>query len=317
LAQASKPSDRSSPLALSSPHMMNGHWRMSSLHCWLLALEWFGGGAAACSIDPAIYVRLFENNMPMFQEIARLVQEAGAESVLDLGTGPGEPSTLIAKAMPKTKVIATDVQPVMIEKAKVRAHGLPNVEFGVASADDLSGYGSASVDAVTMCYVLMFVPDRARSLREVARVLKPRGRAYIAVWKRLGFMEVIQQALEALTGSAPPTPAVNPMALSGERAVEELVAATPGVTVKFETMLTYSFKLGDAASACDSAMIIAGPAISKLVADGKANAKEEYCKILIELLETSGGMSASGEYEVLENTAQLLVMEKARTQSEL
>eukprot|EP00446_Apocalathium_sp_SHHI-4_P005921 CAMPEP_0177195300 /NCGR_PEP_ID=MMETSP0367-20130122/23444_1 /TAXON_ID=447022 ORGANISM="Scrippsiella hangoei-like, Strain SHHI-4" /NCGR_SAMPLE_ID=MMETSP0367 /ASSEMBLY_ACC=CAM_ASM_000362 /LENGTH=42 /DNA_ID= /DNA_START= /DNA_END= /DNA_ORIENTATION= len=42
---------------------MNGHWRMSPLHCWLLALAWFGVGAptaAACSIDPAIYVRLFE-----------------------------------------------------------------------------------------------------------------------------------------------------------------------------------------------------------------------------------------------------------------
>ena len=46
---------------------------------------------------------------------------AGAKDILDLGTGPGQPSLLIAKTLPSARVHATDVQEGMIKKAQKRA----------------------------------------------------------------------------------------------------------------------------------------------------------------------------------------------------
>lgn len=292
--------------------MQNARWIVATL--WL---TFASSIVAQCAIDPAVYVRLFENNMPMFKEMTRRVQESGATTVLDLGTGPGEPSTLMAKAMPNIHVTSTDVQAGMIEKAKQRAAGLPNIDFAVTSADDLSAFPASSFGALTMCYVLMFVPDRAKSIAEITRVLEPKGQAYIAVWKKLAFMKQMQDALEELMDAVPPSFPVNPMALSAENAVEDLVAATTGVHVVSTDLISYSFALGDAKAACESAMILTASAIKLLEDDGNANAKEEYCAIFVRRLKDSGSQKADGTFEIDGNTAQLLVLQKSAESAEL
>lgn len=281
-----------------------------SLHClWSLV--------RGQTIDPAIYAKVFENNMPMFEEITKLVVESGAKAVLDLGTGPGEPATLIAKALPGAKVVATDFQEGMLDKAKSRGAGLSNIEYKVASADDLSAFGDSSMDAVTANYVLMFVPDREKAIREIARVLTPGGRAYIGVWKSLSMVTVAAEVLETLLGRQPAPPLVNPLALSADRAVEKIIAGVPGVAPKFSTMVSYNFKWSGDHVSCDLAMIYVGPEINKLVDAGEADVKDRFCKLLVEANTEAGYRDEHGNYEVFGNNAQLLVLEKAGSKAEL
>merc|ERR1712007_204805 len=118
--------------------------------------------------------------------------------------------------------------------------GMANIQHAVVSADDLSSYADESFDAVTMSYVLMFVPDRARCLAEVARVLKPGGTAFVSVWKELSFIKTFYYgALEEHLGQPPPAPKVNPMALSSANAVEHLVATTDALEIVLSEELSY------------------------------------------------------------------------------
>lgn len=45
-------------------------------------------------------------------------------TVLDVGAGPGEPTTTMANSLPSHIFVTTDSQEAMVEKAKVRAQGL-------------------------------------------------------------------------------------------------------------------------------------------------------------------------------------------------
>ena len=58
----------------------------------------------------------------------------------------------------------------MVKKAQKRAECVSNLKFSVVSADDLFAFEAKSFDAVTMNYVLMYVPDKLKALREIGRV---------------------------------------------------------------------------------------------------------------------------------------------------
>jgi ubiquinone/menaquinone biosynthesis C-methylase UbiE len=71
------------------------------------------------------------------------------------------------------QLVVVDIQPEMIAQVerRVRAAGLANVETHVASAYDLP-LADASVDRAFLITVLPEIPDRARALAELRRVLR-------------------------------------------------------------------------------------------------------------------------------------------------
>jgi len=104
--------------------------------------------------------------------------------VLELAAGPGDTGFLAAARLrPDGRLLSTDAAPEMVDAARRRAAelGVENAEFRVedASAIDLP---DAAVDAVICRFGIMLVPDPARALAEIARVLRPKGRAVLAVW---------------------------------------------------------------------------------------------------------------------------------------
>ena len=99
------------------------------------------------------------------------------ETVLELGPGPGAFTVDAARRLgPDGKLIAVDIQSEMIEQVnrRVKQAGVTNVETHVASAYELP-LEDGSVDRVFMVTVLPEIPDPARGLQEVMRVLKPGG----------------------------------------------------------------------------------------------------------------------------------------------
>ena len=99
------------------------------------------------------------------------------ERVLELGPGPGTFTVDAARRVgAEGRVIAVDVQPEMIAQveARVREAALTNVETHVASAHDLP-LDDESMDRAFLITVLPEIPDQARALAELRRVLKPGG----------------------------------------------------------------------------------------------------------------------------------------------
>ena len=126
----------------------------------------------------------------------------GARLVVDLGCGPGNSSKHLRDAVNGTVVGIDPVQSMLVlarrrdpRLALVRADGgaLP-LQDGVA-------------DAVAMHSVLYLLPDRAAALREVARVLRPGGRApspRAAAQGRQGDLGGLLASLETRPGRSSP-----------------------------------------------------------------------------------------------------------------
>jgi ArsR family transcriptional regulator len=94
----------------------------------------------------------------------------------DLGCGTGQVSAAIAPFV--ARVIAVDASAAMLQAAKKRLHAFDNVDLRRGELEALP-IDDARVDAATLMLVLHHVPEPERALAEVARILKPGGRAVI------------------------------------------------------------------------------------------------------------------------------------------
>jgi SAM-dependent methyltransferase len=129
------------------------------------------------------------------------------EVVLDLGAGGGFDCFVAGpKVGAAGRVIGVDMTPDMVAKARRntgayrRQSGLDNVEFRLGEIEALP-VADASVDVVISNCVLNLSPDKPRVWREIARVLKPGGRAAISDLALLRPLpDAVRRDVEALIG---------------------------------------------------------------------------------------------------------------------
>jgi SAM-dependent methyltransferase len=113
-----------------------------------------------------------------------LLRPEPGDALLDLAAGVGETGFLaLPRAQPGGSLFTTDVAPEMVAAARRRAAelGLDGVAFAVADAQSVPLPAEAT-DGVLCRFGVMLVPDPARALAEIVRVLRPGGRAALAVW---------------------------------------------------------------------------------------------------------------------------------------
>ena len=90
--------------------------------------------------------------------LVRLARLAPGDRVLDIATGTGNAAAEAAAAMgPSGHVTAADDTPAMIEQARIRLCGLPNVTFAIEQATSLT-FADASFDVVLCSMALMIFP---------------------------------------------------------------------------------------------------------------------------------------------------------------
>jgi SAM-dependent methyltransferase len=134
----------------------------------------------------------WERRATVFREATRdltdrlvaLLDPAPGERILELAAGIGETGFLAAGHLaPGGVLLSTDVAPEMVAAAQRRAAelGVEAVEFRVVDlmAIDLP---DGAVDGVLCRFGIMLVEDPGVALAETARVLRPGGRAALAVW---------------------------------------------------------------------------------------------------------------------------------------
>jgi arsenite methyltransferase len=125
------------------------------------------------------------------------------ESVLDLGSGGGIDVLLSAKRVgPTGKAHGLDMTDEMLALARENARkaGVENVEFHKGYIEQIP-LEDASVDVVISNCVINLSADKAKVLREVARVLRPGGRFAVSdVIADEGMDEATRADMQAYTG---------------------------------------------------------------------------------------------------------------------
>jgi ubiquinone/menaquinone biosynthesis C-methylase UbiE len=108
------------------------------------------------------------------------------QRVLELAAGPGDTGFLASELVaPGGILISSDASAPMLKVARARARefGIANVEFIQLELEWID-LPTASVDAVLCRWALMLIVDPTAAAREMRRVLRPGGRAAMAVWGR-------------------------------------------------------------------------------------------------------------------------------------
>lgn len=108
------------------------------------------------------------------------------ERVLDVATGTGIGAFMAAAQVgPKGEVVATDISQKMVDAVQAEAgrRGVANIRFERVDAEELS-FADASFDAALCVLGLMYPADPQRAIDQMARVLRPGGRAAVCVWGR-------------------------------------------------------------------------------------------------------------------------------------
>jgi SAM-dependent methyltransferase len=148
-----------------------------------------------------------------------LAQVGAGDRVLELACGPGGLGFAAAERVgPGGEVVLTDVAEEMTAIAVARGAelGLGNVAFRRRDLERIEE-PDASYDVVLCREGLMFALEPDRAVAEIRRVLRPGGRAAVAVWaarERNPWLGLMMDVVSAHTGAPVPPPGIpGPFAL--------------------------------------------------------------------------------------------------------
>jgi len=138
---------------------------------------------------------------------------AAGQRLLDVGCGSGQ--SAIPAARRGLQVTGVDIAENLIGHARKRAEteGI-EARFDVGDAEDLP-YDEASFDVAISMIGAMFAPRPDRVAAELARVLRPGGKLYMANWTPLSMPA---QMFKCVSSVVPPPPGFIPPVLWGDEA---------------------------------------------------------------------------------------------------
>jgi len=150
------------------------------------------------------------------------------ERVLDVACGTGIVARQAAPLVGADgQVVAVDRNPAMLAVARaLPAPSGATITWREADAMDLP-FEDGAFDVVLCQHGLQFVPDRARAVREMRRVLAPAGRALVIVLQALAQHPVFEALMESVARqlSLPISAVMTPFALSDADELRSLFTA--------------------------------------------------------------------------------------------
>jgi SAM-dependent methyltransferase len=230
---------------------------------------------------------------------ARLLERAElrpGDRVLELACGLG--GTGLAAAELAGEVVLSDVAPSMVAAAVQRAaaRGLRNVGGRGLDLERIDEPGDA-FDVVLCREGLMFANDPARAGEEIRRVLRPGGRAVIAVWgppKRNPWLGLVFHVVAEELGQGPvPAGLPGPFALSDATRLQSLLP--------FEDLIVETHEVALHASGFDEwwerTIELSGPLARMLAAvpDDARRRIEARLRGRVAQWETKDGLTLPGE----------------------
>jgi SAM-dependent methyltransferase len=156
----------------------------------------------------AVYEETFEPLTNAFASSALELLDLGpGDRLIDVGAGAGG-AALIAAAR-GSEVVAIDAAPRMAARIAARANGATGIAARVR-ADVMDGMAlslpAGSFDAAISVFGVVLFPDADLGMREIARVLRPGGRAAIVTWTETERYELAARLLRAVAAVRGPQP---------------------------------------------------------------------------------------------------------------
>jgi SAM-dependent methyltransferase len=141
---------------------------------------WWRRNPSACPYSQRFWV---EAPHPLItrDRLRRVLEPGPGERVLEVGPGTGYYTLDLADWVgPEGRVDIFDLQREMLDHTlgRARGRGIVNVRDAQGDARDLP-YEDESFDAAVLVATLGEIPDQDAALRELARVLRPRGRLIV------------------------------------------------------------------------------------------------------------------------------------------
>lgn len=152
----------------------------------------------------ALHQKYSLNQQPFGDWILSHYQLKPGMRMLELGCGTGNMWHDAARWLPHdASLILTDFSEGMLETARATVPELPNISFRQVDIQQIP-YETDTFDVVIANMMLYHVPDLAKGLGEVARVLKPDGRFFCATVGEHGVAEWLAQVLGCADGNKYP-----------------------------------------------------------------------------------------------------------------
>jgi len=141
------------------------------------------------------------------RDLAARVPLTASSHVLETACGTGVLTKHLQHALTNDgRLVATDINPSMLQIARANSNGHPGTEFQEADATTLP-FDDNTFDVVVCQFGVMFFPDKDLGYREAARVLKPGGSFVFNLWDSLEhnpFPRCIHETVLAMAPDNPP-----------------------------------------------------------------------------------------------------------------
>jgi SAM-dependent methyltransferase len=158
---------------------------------------------------PALYDRhlgplIFE---PYARDLARRVADAKPRRVLEVACGSGRVTRQLHAMLPRdVEIVASDFSASMLAFARSTLPDATRVTWREADGMALP-FDDGAFDVVACQFGLMFFPDPAAGMRELARVVAPGGQLLVSTWDSMlvnGFARVVHERVTAMLPDDPP-----------------------------------------------------------------------------------------------------------------
>jgi len=159
---------------------------------------------------------------PILQSIVQVGEVDYGRKVLDIATGTGTVCIEMAKKVGKYgTVLGIDYSKPMLQQAskKTKVLGLYNVDFILADAHNLPLLDSC-FGAVTSCFTFAFLSSPQKAVKEMARVLRTRGKMVAVEWERPPIAFWAEHRKEAGIHDFPKSKFIKKLHNSGLRKIE-------------------------------------------------------------------------------------------------
>lgn len=261
----------------------------------------YGWDAAAAQYEPGWAPRLRAAQ----DRLMAVAGPAPGMRVLETACGSGLVTARIADAVgPQGAVMATDLSQAMVDETVRMAEkrGLTQVSIQRMDAEALN-FPDAGFDAALCALGLMYVPDPARALCEMARVTRPGGHVVVTVWgerRNCGWAEIFP-IVDARVASE-----VCPLFFGpGGRGVLANMAGSAGLHDIEEWRDRVDLVWPDAASLL-VAMLDGGPvalAAKRFTAQVRAGVEAEFLALVATFLGQDGSYAIPGEFVTVAGTS--------------
>jgi ubiquinone/menaquinone biosynthesis C-methylase UbiE len=162
-------------------------------------------GSIPATYDRYLVPVLFD---PFARDLVRRLPAHDGVRVLETACGTGALTRRMLERLPASAtLVATDLNPAMLDHARVSLPADQRLEFRSADAQGLP-FPAASFDVAVNQFGMMFLPDKPLALREAHRVLAPGGRLLYSTWGPFAnnaFARIIDGLLQTLFPADPPT----------------------------------------------------------------------------------------------------------------